>query len=90
MMKRCLLPLTLLLLASCTTPEEREAARLLEIEHDIATCKSYGLKEDTEAFGNCRLQLDLVRQERYYRSTHIRGGFGHYGSRIGVGIGHGF
>ena len=89
MIKKFILPTTLLLLAACTTPEEREAARLLQIENDIATCTSYGLKEGSEAFGNCRLQLDIARKQTYHQPTHIYGGFGHRRGG-GFGIGHGF
>lgn len=60
----------------------------MQIEQDMATCESYGLKPGSEAFGNCRLQLDLARQQPHYRSPYMYGGYGghHYRSHIGTGL----
>jgi hypothetical protein len=73
---------SLCLLTACATPEEIEANRRLQEQEDIATCKSYGLRQGSEAFGNCRLQLDLARQQqRYYYSDpypRFHYGFYHY------------
>jgi len=55
-----------LLLTGCYSPEQVEAARKAQEQADINTCASYGLHLGSEAFGNCRLQLDLARQQRYY------------------------
>lgn len=54
-----------LLVSACQTPQEIEAARQAQAQADTATCQSYGLRPGSEAFGNCRLQLDLARQQRY-------------------------
>ena len=85
-MKYVLTLLCLMALSSCMSAEERaEQARLQDLQ-DIETCKSYGLKEGSEAFGNCRLQIDLARQQQYYSRPYIYGGYGNYGSHIGSGI----
>lgn len=78
-----------LLLAACTSAEERAEQRKLQIEQDIVTCESYGLKQGSEAFGNCRLQLDLARDRRF-NAPYFYGGYGGYyrgGSHIGIGRG---
>lgn len=64
-MKKHLPILPLLFLAACATPEQLAQQKRLQEEADIATCRSYGLRPGSEAFGNCRLQLDLARQQQY-------------------------
>ncbi len=66
MITRIAIVLPCLLLAGCMTPEEQAIARQQQIEADNNTCRSYGLRPGSEAFGNCRLQLDLAREQRYY------------------------
>lgn len=81
-----LAPLSLLfLLTACATPEQLAQQRQQQEQDDIATCRSYGLRPGSEAFGNCRLQLDLARQQQYYydHSTYYSG---YYGPRFGSGI----
>lgn len=48
---------TATLLAGCVTmtPEQRRAA-------DEQTCRNYGFRENTEAFANCLMRLDLDRR----------------------------
>lgn len=51
----------------------------MQDQADVNTCISYGLKPGSEAFGNCRLQLDLARRERYNRPAYSYGvGYGGY------------
>ncbi|MDX2072829.1 MAG: hypothetical protein SFX19_00510 [Alphaproteobacteria bacterium] len=64
-MKKLAAFLVLLSLAACATPEEIAARKARLEQEDIDTCKSYGLKPGSEAFGMCRLQLDLSRQQQY-------------------------
>lgn len=33
------------------------------VQKDMAECKGYGFKENTESFSNCLMQLDISRQE---------------------------
>lgn len=51
------LVLCLLVLTACTTAEERAA-------QDHQKCIDLGFAPQTEAYGNCRLQLMSVRQQR--------------------------
>ncbi len=80
------------LAAGCATPEQIEAQHQMQEEADNETCLSYGLRPGSEAFGMCRLELDLVRQRQYddYRHhTHYYGGYGPrhgYGAGIGIGF----
>lgn len=78
--------LTLLFtLAACQTPEQIAEQKRMQEENDIQTCMSYGLRPKSEAFGNCRLQLDLARQQRYYNDYNYGYGYG-YGHRFGSSI----
>lgn len=81
-MKRIILALTLLFLTACATPEQAAENRRLQAEADANTCMSYDLRPGSEAFGNCRLQLDLSRQQRYYHYydpyPRFYGGYHHY------------
>lgn len=87
MSKAILSLFSLCLLAACMSPQERVEQEKLQIGQDVETCKSYGLKEGSEAFGNCRLQLDLARENRsIYRNYSIYGGFGRRGGGIGTGV----
>lgn len=65
-MKKIVFTLLCLSLAGCMTPEEMAEQRRQQEQADIQTCLSYGLKRTSEAFGMCRLQLDLARQQQYY------------------------
>ena len=66
-MKKLLTLTALLLLPACVpTPEQAAENARMQAEADSNTCKSYGLRPGSEAFGNCRLQLDLARQRPYY------------------------
>lgn len=70
-----------LLLAACASPEEIAQRRADQEQADMQTCRSYGLRPGSEAFGNCRLQLDLARQQsydRYYSEPRLHTGFGYY------------
>ena len=73
------------LLSGCLSAEERAARAHMQDQQDIATCKNYGLKEGSEAFGNCRLQLDLAR-ERRYQAPYFYGGYHRHGPHIGTGV----
>lgn len=73
--------LMLTLVCGCMSPEQREAVRQQQIAEDIATCKSYGLRPGSEAFGNCRLQLDIARRQRYQYD---------YQPRVSVGTSYGW
>ncbi len=82
-MKRIIPLLAMLWLTGCIqTPEQMEALRLEQEQRDNNTCASYGLRPGSEAFGNCRLQLDLAREQRqyYYNAPYPRfyGGYYHY------------
>lgn len=94
MIRKLFIPLLLLFaLAACATPQEIEQRRIAQEQADIATCKSYGLRPGSEMFGNCRLQLDLARQQQnYYDRAYFRSGvgFGSYGPRYGSGVGYYF
>lgn len=68
-----------LLLSACQTPEQIAAQREREAVEDHETCLSYGLRPGSEAFGNCRLQLDIARQQRYYNYYYDPGPRFHYG-----------
>lgn len=75
---------------ACATPEEIQARKEAQAQADRETCRSYGLKTGSEAFGSCLLQLDLARQEYYNRPTRYYGGYhsypGHFISGVGVGF----
>lgn len=60
--------LLLVFTAACVSPEELAIQKAAQDQADVNTCLKYGMKPGSEAFANCRLQLDLARQERYYRS----------------------
>ena len=64
-MKKILPILVLFSLAACATPEQIAARKAQQEEADIATCQGYGLRMGSEAFGMCRLQIDLARQQQY-------------------------
>ena len=55
----------LLFLTACATPEQIAQQRAMQEQADIETCKSYGLRPGSEAFGYCRLELDLAREQRF-------------------------
>jgi len=69
------------LLAACQTPEQIAVRKQMQEQDDFDTCVSYGLRPKSEAFGNCRLQLDLARQQRYYNNYDYP-----YHPRIGSSI----
>lgn len=80
MMKKQLILWANLFLCACATPQQIEERRAMQEQMDIETCKSYGLRPGSEAFGNCRLQIDLARQQpRYYDDYY-------YGPRVGTGF----
>ncbi len=62
-MNRFILLSVLGLVAACATPEQLAEQRRQQAAIDTQTCRNYGFRPGTEAFGNCRLQIDLVRQE---------------------------
>lgn len=64
-MKKLLAFFLLFSLAACATPEQIAQREAMQAEADMETCRSYGLRPGSEAFGNCRLQLDLARQQQY-------------------------
>jgi hypothetical protein len=72
-------------LSACATPEQLAERRRLQVEQDVETCKSYGLRPGTDAFGSCRLQLDLARH-RQYDYDHSYYNYGAYSPRLGSGI----
>ena len=64
-----------ILLVSCAMTDEqrseREAKKLFKeiekkqkiVKKDKSKCASYGFNENTEAFSNCMMQLDISREE---------------------------
>ena len=52
----------MLALSACSTLSGPSAEQLAA--SDDSQCVSYGFKPGTDAYGNCRLQLDQGRQER--------------------------
>ncbi len=64
-MKKFLPILLLFALVACATPEQIALRRQQQEQADFAMCQSYGLKAGSEAFGMCRLQIDLARQQQY-------------------------
>jgi len=82
-MKRPLAISTLLVLAACATPEQIAERQRMQALQDDETCKNYGLRPGSEAFGNCRLQIDLARQQQYY---YYNTPPYHYGPRFNTGI----
>ena len=78
-----------LLLAACASPAQLEEQRQTQLEQDRIQCIQYGLRPNTEAFANCRKELDLVRRQPvYYADPYPRFGVGYgrgFGSSYGVG-----
>ena len=75
-MKKIILFFSLcILLVSCAMTDEerseRDALKLLKkiekkqkiVKKDKSKCLSYGFKENTEAFSNCMMKLDVSREE---------------------------
>lgn len=79
-MKKLLPFCALLVLAACASPEQLAERKRLQDEQDFNTCVSYGFRPGSEAFGNCRLQLDLSRREAYQYNPYS------YRPHIGTGI----
>lgn len=79
-MKKLLALCSFMLLAACATPEQIAYQRQMQEQADFNTCAGYGLRPGSEAFGMCRLELDLARQRRYdyYQDRY-------YTPRFGVG-----
>ena len=79
MIKKTLFPLLgLLALSACATPEQLAEQQHLQRAYDEQTCANYGLRPGKEAFANCLMQLDLMRQQHYYYndSHYYRSNFG--------------
>lgn len=83
-MKKFLAFAALLMLSACATPEQIAAQQRQQALIDEETCKSYGLRPGSEAFGNCRLQIDLARQQQYY--YYNSPAYPYYGPRYGSGM----
>jgi hypothetical protein len=76
---------SVLLLAACTTPQERAARMQADMDRIVVeygpACVRLGYQANSDQWRNCVLQLstkdDIVR----YGSSHIYGGFGrsHWG-----------
>lgn len=75
--------LSVLLISCAMTDEERserEAKKLLKeiekkqkiVKRDKSKCLSYGFRENTEAFSNCMLKLDISREEEIALKKIIR------------------
>lgn len=64
-MKKLLPILLLFSLVACATPEQIALRKQQQEQADFETCQGYGLKAGSEAFGMCRLQLDLACQQQY-------------------------
>lgn len=79
-MKKYLFIPLLMLLAACQTPEQLAMQRQMQDQADHNTCVGYGFRVKSEGYSNCRLQIDLARQERYNRATYS----------YGVGYGYGY
>ncbi len=58
----------MVLLAGCATQEELNRIRQDQANADMRQCAEYGLHPESEAFANCRMQLDM--QRRYPPYTH--------------------
>jgi hypothetical protein len=72
MLKHLRILFLLLPLTGCYSPQQIEAARQAQIDADNQTCASYGFPLGTEAFSNCRMQLDLTRQQAYYYNNYYQ------------------
>jgi hypothetical protein len=85
-MRLPVLILCLLMAACAPTPEQQAQNRQWELNTDAQQCASYGLQPNTEAFAQCRMELDIARQQRYYPSYYdsyprARMGVGYYHHR---------
>lgn len=76
-----------LLLAGCTTPQERAARNQADMDRIMVeygpACNRLGYAANTDPWRNCLLQLSTKDDiERYGSSTRIYGGFGrgHWGA----------
>ncbi|MDL2357747.1 MAG: hypothetical protein QFF03_21045 [Pseudomonadota bacterium] len=71
-----------LLLAGCTTPQERAARNQADMDRIMVeygpACIRLGYAANTDQWRNCLLQLSTKDDiERYGYSARISGGFGH-------------
>ncbi|MDE3060217.1 MAG: hypothetical protein KGJ06_04335 [Pseudomonadota bacterium] len=58
-----------LFLSGCASPQEIAMQKQMLAQQDSATCQSYGFEPGGEGFANCRLQLELARQQRESYAT---------------------
>ena len=70
------------ILAACTTPEERAAAQAEQERVDHAQCVGLNFEPGTEAYGHCRLRLMEARARTQ--------GYGGPNVSVGLGVGFGF
>lgn len=88
------LPLLLLLLAACATPQQLAEQKRLRDEEDRQICLGYGFDARSDAYRQCLLQLAIARQQRYDTRTDSRFfyGYGHgsryHGSSAGYFLGY--
>ncbi len=59
-------------LTACVSPELQAEQARLDAQEDINRCASYGLRPNTDAFAQCRMQLDLARRQPVYYDSGPR------------------
>jgi hypothetical protein len=70
-----------LLLAACSTAEDRAREQALLERTDDKHCRELGFEPETEAYGNCRLKLKEIRASQEAPSHP------NFGVGVGIGIG---
>ncbi|AWZ01185.1 MAG: hypothetical protein NXH87_07675 [Rhodobiaceae bacterium] len=75
------LSISALLLAACSTAEDRAREQALQDRADDRHCRELGFEPETEPYGNCRLKLKEVRASQQ-APNHPNFGVG-----VGIGIG---
>jgi len=75
------LSISALLLAACSTAEDRAREQALQDRADDRHCRELGFEPETEPYVHCRLKLQGVRASQQ-APTHP-----HFGVGVGIGIG---